>query len=319
MNVARVLLSALAWLALSAPALPALAQPDLSQRIGTTVADTGAPGYRFEQFRLDSADGQRRYRVRVAVPTGKTPAGGHPVAYLLDGNAALLATDAALLERLSKAPRPPVIAYIGYDNDLRIDADSRAFDYTPRRPGGDDAQQDAIGGRRNGGGDAFLGLLQAAIAPRVEALVPVDPSRRALWGHSYGGVFALHALFSRPQAFAIFAAADPSLWWGNGQLLREAAAVDRWPAPAPRLLLWVGDGAAAQGARTPPPGRDPAAVEAMRKARASVPPDAAARMAGQLSAQGMAVELETLPGLSHGQTLGASLPRLLHTLAAQSL
>src|SRR5690606_2675941 len=46
----------------------ALAQPDLSRRTGTTVADTGAPGYRFESLRLASADGQRRYRVRVAIP-----------------------------------------------------------------------------------------------------------------------------------------------------------------------------------------------------------------------------------------------------------
>jgi predicted alpha/beta superfamily hydrolase len=309
----------LAWLA-AGLALPALAwaQPGLSQRIGRTVADTGAPGYRFEQFRLGSADGQRHYRIRVALPTTAAPAGGHPVAYLLDGNAALLATDAALLEKLSKSPHPPLIAYIGYDNDLRIDAGRRAYDYTPRRPGGEDAQRDAIGGRRNGGADALLALIDREIAPRVEALAPVDAAQRALWGHSYGGVFVLHALFTRPQAFATYAAADPSLWWGDGRLLREEAAVERWPSPAPRLWLWVGQDGTVETERTPPPDRDPAAVDAMRQARAGVAPDAAPRMAARLQAQGVDVVVETLPGLSHGQTLGASLPRLLERLAGST-
>lgn len=297
--------------------LPVLAwaQPELAQKLGRTVADTGAPGYRFEQFGLASADGQRHYRVRVALPTAAPPAGGHPVAYLLDGNAALMATDAAMLQRLSTSPRPPVIVYIGYDNALRIDADARAYDYTPRRPGGEDVQLDVIGGRRNGGAAAFLDLVEAEVVPRVEARAPVDASRRVLWGHSYGGLFALHVLFTRPRAFSTYAAADPSLWWGNGQLLREEAAAGHWPAPAPQLWLWAGQ-AAPDDARAPPPGRDPTAVAAMRQARASVPADATPRMAGRLAARGVGVDFEPLPGLSHGQTLGASLPRLLERLAA---
>ena len=165
---------------------------------------------------------------------------------------------AAQLEALSKSPRPPLVAFIGYDNDLRIDADSRAYDYTPRRDGGEAAQLDVIPGRRNGGADAFLDLLQQQVVPRVEAMAPVDGGRRALWGHSYGGVLVLHALFTRPDAFSTFAAADPSLWWGRGRLLEEEQAAAPWPAPAPTLLLWVGEGAPDR--HPPPPGRNPAAL-----------------------------------------------------------
>ncbi|MDI9238564.1 alpha/beta hydrolase-fold protein [Lysobacter sp. LF1] len=292
---------------------PASAQPALSRRVGTTVADTGAPGYRFEQFRVDSADGQRHYRVRVAVPTRSAPPQGFPVAYLLDGNAALMEVDAALLARLADASRPPVIAFIAYDSDLRIEADSRAFDYTPRRPGGDDAQRDAIGGRSNGGADAFLALIETSIAPRVQALAALDGTRRALWGHSYGGVFVLHTLFTHPRAFDLYAAADPSLWWGGGHLLKEEST--RPTATDTRVLLWVGDAESSSEARQPPPGRDPKAVQAMRQARRSVPPDATAQMAARLRQSGMPVTFTTLPGLSHGQTLGASLPLLLDELS----
>jgi len=296
----------------------ATAQPDLSRHTGTTVADTGAPGWRFEQFRLDSADGQRRYRVRVALPRAGTPVHGFASAWLLDGNAALMETSVELLTDLARTPHPPVIVYIGYDSDLRIDTDARAFDYTPRRPGGDEAQQDFAPGRRNGGADAFLDLIERDIVPRVSALTKLDPSQQTLWGHSYGGVLVLHALFTRPQMFSEYATADPSLWWGGGHLLHEEASAATLPAPPPRVRLWEGQPVgrrADHGDRadtaSPPPDRDPALVTAMRQARASVPPDATMRMAGRLRERGLDVEFETLPDFSHGQTLGESLHRLL--------
>ena len=306
-------------LGVAAAAVPAAAQPDLSRRTGSTVADAAVPGWHWQLLHAASADGQRHYRIRVAVPQQTPPAAGFPVAYLLDGNAALMETDAALLQRLAASPRPPVIAYIAHDNDLRIDPDARAYDYTPRRPGGEDAQRDALGGRRNGGADAFLDLIERDIAPQVEALAPVDRSRRALWGHSYGGVFVLHALFSRPQAFSVFAAADPSLWWGEGQLLREEAAAQPWVGSPPALYLWSGDAAEGMAVpRQPPPGRDPAAVAAMQRARAAVPADAIKYMAERQRARGLTVQWTELPGQSHGQTLGSSLPLLLHVLAGEA-
>ncbi|MBP8909705.1 MAG: hypothetical protein KBG34_09900, partial [Pseudoxanthomonas sp.] len=79
-------------------------------------------------------------------------------------------------------------------------------------------------------------------------------------------------------------------------------------------LWWLGEGAPDR--HPPPPGRDPAAVAAMAQARRSVPPDAAARMAERLRQRGLAVTFTTLPGLGHGQTLGASLPPLLAQLSA---
>lgn len=312
----RFLLAWLLLLSAAALAAPVVAQPqpqpDLARRIGSTVADSGAPGYRFQTFRLDSADGLRHYRVRVAAPESAAPAEGFPVAYLLDGNAALMEVDAALLGDLAQSPRPPVIAFIAHDNDLRIDADARAFDYTPRRPGGEQAQQDAIGGRRNGGADAFLELIEADIAPRVAAMAKIDPARRALWGHSYGGVFVLHTLFTRPQAFSVYAPVDPSLWWGEGYLLRE----QEQARPTADAALWLATGRGGAGSeRTPPPGRDPQAVEAMRRARQSVPADAVLGLVEREKARGVPVEHVVLDGLSHGQTLGASLPLFLRQLA----
>ncbi len=312
MRVVRGLL-----LVAAAIAAPAMAQPDTTRRIGATVADAPVSGYRFQALALQAPDSSRRYRLRVAIPERAAPPAGYPAVWLLDGHAALMDLDADTLRRLAQAASPPVIVFVAHDNDLRIDGDARAYDYTPRRPGGEDAQRDPLGARRNGGADAFLDLLTGEARRQVAGLAPIDASRQALWGHSYGGVFVLHALFTRPDAFADYGAADPSLWWGDGRLLQEERVAARWKGAPPRLFLWTGDPAAP---RTPTPGppavaRDPATVDAMRKARASVPSDATETMAARQRARGLHVIWEPLPGLSHGQTLGASLPRFLAAVA----
>ncbi len=299
-------------------AQPAGAQPNLSQRTGITIADTGVEGYRFDSIQLQSAQTGQRYRLRVAIPQRPAAPAGYPVAWMLDGNAALMDLDAAVLQRLAKSSSAPVLVFVAHDNDLRIDGGARAYDYTPRRPGGDEAQRDSQGERCNGGADALLDLIAGPALRGVAALAPVDPARQALWGHSYGGVFVLHALFTRPQAFASYGAADPSLWWGEGYLLREEAQAIAWTGVPPRLQIWQGSGGAS-ATQAAQPRRDSEAAENMRRARQSVPPDAAAQMAQRLRARGMTVDFQELPGLSHGQTLGASLPLFLAQFLDASL
>jgi len=295
----------------------AVAQPDLTRRMAATVADTGVAGYRFESLAIPARQGGHGYRLRVAVPERAPPRAGFPVAWLLDGNAALMDLQADTLQKLAASPSPPVLVFVAHDNDLRIDADARAYDYTPRRPGGEEAQRDPMGTRRNGGADEFLALLVGEARARVAALAPLDAQRHALWGHSYGGVFVLHVLFTRPQSFACYGAADPSLWWGDGYLLKEAANAVAWTSPAPRLRLWFGkaDAVQKQPEREATAARGSDAVDAMRRARQSVPADAGERLAERLRMRGMQVDVEVLAGLSHGQTLGASLPSFLDAVA----
>ncbi|MCL1553444.1 hypothetical protein [Xanthomonas nasturtii] len=106
----------LAWLVC---ATPALAQPDLSRAIGSTVADRASAWYVFSALRLAAADGQRRYRVRIATPKTPPPTAGYPVVYLLDGNAALMELDAHLLDSLSTLGDAPVLVFIADDSALR--------------------------------------------------------------------------------------------------------------------------------------------------------------------------------------------------------
>ncbi len=44
-------------------------------------------------------------------------------------------------------------------------------------------------------------------------------------GHSLGGLFVLHALFTSPESFDRYVAGSPSLWWRGGMMLDAAAAL----------------------------------------------------------------------------------------------
>lgn len=293
----------------------ASAQPDLGRKTGPTLADTGSKSYVFHTLKFDSEDGQRHYRVRVAVPRTPVPKDGFPALYLLDGNAALMELDEAALQRQRDGGHGPVLVFIATDNDLRIDSDARAFDYTPV-PQAAGGREDALG-RRNGGADAFLALIRTRVQPGVAALVKLDAARQTLWGHSYGGLFALHVLFTQPQAFNRYVAVDASLWWGQGQLLgEERALLARKALPAPAALLLL-TGSGGEKARSGPPGADPGRVQAMQAARGEVPADEPVRMIERLAGlSGLQARLQVLPGLSHGQTLGASLPAAMDFAAA---
>jgi predicted alpha/beta superfamily hydrolase len=80
-------------------------------------------------------------------------------------------------------------------------------------------------------------MLTDEIKPFVDHHYRTRPDRAStgLAGASLGGLFALHLALSRPDVFARVAAMSPTLWWGNGVVLREIAAL---PARAD-VRIWI--------------------------------------------------------------------------------
>lgn len=281
----------------------AVAKPDLSKPLGSTLADRDSDHYRFASQDLASADGQRHYRIWIATPRRPAPAMGYPVLYLLDGNAALGALQDEQLAELDRLG-PPALVFIGYATDLPFDTTARAYDYTPPLPGGEPVIDDIDRQRQGGGADVFLDLLEQRIKPLVQAQASIDLQRQSLWGHSYGGLLTLHALFTRPHSFQRYIAADPSLWWQNGLILQEAEAFSA-RAHAFDLTLLVG------GAVRKPLPVDQSVdrqVRERREAVAALPANAAEQLAGRLAALAQAtVRYRRYPELGHGPMLPASL------------
>lgn len=291
----------------------ASAQPrDPLQRMGETVMSRGSAYYRFEGFTLASPDGTRRWRVNLGIPEQTPPANGFPVLYMLDGNAALMNFDEALLADLARS-RPHVLAFIGYDNDLRIDSAARTRDYTPRLTAPDDTGRQSH--NLSGGADAFLDLIERRIRPAVAARVPLDPNQQTLWGHSFGGVFVMHALFTRTGAFQTYAAGSPSMWWHNGHIERESMRFAAHNAGNPaRVLIHLGgeERRGLAGNRSP----EHLSVRDGRPPASGAPSHPTVALAARLGeVPGVKVEYREFEGLGHGPMFRASLMATLHAIA----
>jgi len=183
----------------------------------------------------------QHYRIFVSIPAGPAPASGHPVLFALDGNASFptLAVMARTVGRRSGATghTPPLVVGIGYvgDQDYHL---ARGRDYTPAS--GEPGDQTA----KTGGADLFLDFIERELRPLVASLAPVDPARQALYGHSFGGLCTLHALFTRPAMFQTYLAASPSIWYGERVVLSGLPEFEKKLAALPvrpGLMLAAGE------------------------------------------------------------------------------
>ncbi|QQE84672.1 alpha/beta hydrolase [Pseudomonas putida] len=295
--MSKITLSLALALALAAPL--ALAQPQREQKMDTSLLQRQDLAYRFSHLDLDSADGQRHYRLWVGKPDRPAPAAGYPVLWMLDGNAALGALDSVQLGKLA-AGQAPLLVAVGYQTEQRIERTGRTYDYTPAIAGLAE-QRDPLTRLPSGGVDAFLDLLTERMRPMVASLAPIDPQRQTLWGHSYGGLAVLYALFTRPGAFSHYAAASPSLWWHDGAIVRQAQRLQaRLGDNRPTLLLM-------RGSEEPMSPRAPVQGDVERPTR-----ELAAYLA---KVPGLQVRFERIEGVGHGPMLPASLQEVIEDMS----
>ena len=153
----------------------------------------------------------RVYQISVALPSGYTRQHvPYPVLYAADANAEF----GTLVETARTFAEIPglVIVGIGYPNPgVGFDPAwvPRALDLTvapnPSSPG------------TNGGAADFLQFIRNDLAPYVERTFNVSGDR-AWFGHSFGGLFGVYALFNNGGFFRKFIIGSPSLWQGHETL-----------------------------------------------------------------------------------------------------
>lgn len=208
--------------------------------VAATAAPVALPGT--QQIALKSERGAD-YRIWISEPEGPVPAytGGYRILYVLDGNAFFgLFHDA---KRLREEFADTIIVSVGYPTDKTHDFNRRAYDFTPPAPGAQPPQ---------GGQDELLDFLEKTLKPAIAARYKIDPDHEALFGHSFGGMFALYTLYTRPGLFDHYIAASPTLWWAKRYLLPSeqafVARIERGEIDLRQtsLLLAVGDQEPAQ-------------------------------------------------------------------------
>lgn len=260
------------------------------QAAALKIFATGAASHRLSQQVVAVGPGHRLF---IAEPTAPPPPRGWPVLYLLDGNAAF---DFLTPEHLAQAAGL-VIVGVGYDTERQFAREWRTLDFTAPEGPGDGLRPDHVHpGRMAGGAARFHDRLVGPLRQAAEAGLAIDPARRTLWGHSFGGLFTLYALLARPQGFARYAAISPSIWWDEALIRRVAQAARPAALPLP-LLMALGDREKRSGADGPPPdGPAPATLRFFDDLRRH---------------PGHQAQVHVLPGHVHIQTLAGSFPLVL--------
>ena len=130
-------------------------------------------------------------------------------------------------------------------------------------------------------------------------IYPIDAQRQTLFGHSYGGLFTLYTLVTKPQTFQGYVAASPSIWWYRGYVERTLEAFEQQLADQPvaaRLLVTAGgaEEPAADAAMDDPRQRHMAERRMVGNAR-----DLVDRLQ-RLSSQGLHSEFQLFLRANHG-------------------
>lgn len=142
----------------------------------------------------------------------------YPVLYLLDGDAHFHSVS-GLVQNLGTGingtwaiPEMMVVAIPNTD---------RTRDMTPTKVDrGPDGKPSPFL-RTSGGMANFLRFIRDELAPRIDSTYRTSPYRIFV-GHSLGGITVINALYTMPEAFNAYVAIDPSLWWDDQVLVKQA-------------------------------------------------------------------------------------------------
>lgn len=149
----------------------------------------------------------------------RTPVGyesnkvSYPVLYMTDGDSHINHTSSSI-EFLTESGRMPDVIVVGVTNT------DRTRDLTPLKSSNKNAAGE-LQFPTSGGADNFLKFFETELIPEIEKQYRVQPYR-IFAGHSLGGLFAIHALISKPGLFNSYVAVSPALQWENGAELKRA-------------------------------------------------------------------------------------------------
>lgn len=190
------------------------------------------------------------YRIFVSRPEGDPPPEGFPVLYVLDGNAffAGFAQSRWTQNIMDASLGHTMIVAVGYplDDNKPYAFERRMEDFTPPWANPMPPSERPFSKWVAGGWEPFYQFLVDDLRPAVASRYHINPDRQSVFGHSLGGLFALHVLFKHPESFFAIVAASPSIYWNGASLLKEerefASRIASAPQKSPiaRLLMVVG-------------------------------------------------------------------------------
>jgi predicted alpha/beta superfamily hydrolase len=167
-------------------------------------------------------------------PSYPTSSERFPVLYALDGSMAFgFAAQATMLFIFAEVLPEVIVVGIGHREETTFEGDPRSRDFSPVPVPGDEG---------SGRAAAFVECLRTELLPFIDQRYRTEKADRTLWGHSFGGVLALHLLLEKPGLFHRYIATSPGVVVEGRALLEP----DRWLSPGSELpgRLFVSVGSA---------------------------------------------------------------------------
>jgi len=157
-------------------------------------------------------------KIWVYVPPHTSEKTKYPVLYLLDGDGHFDSVTGMIkqLSTINGNTLTPEMIVVGIPNT------DRTRDLTPTHV--NIVFGDSTFSKTSGGGNKFFDFIEQELFPFIEKKYP-STSYKTFVGHSLGGLMVIDALVKRPQLFTNYIAIDPSLWWDNQLLLKQADSV----------------------------------------------------------------------------------------------
>lgn len=163
-------------------------------------------GYIVKKDSLQSEVLKQNRKLSIFLPEGyDAKEARFPVIYVLDadGRDQHTVPTARFLSLNNKMPKAIVVGVSNID---------RNHDFLP------DSSQSATTG---GGADNFVQFFKKELIPYINKNFKTE-SFNVLVGHSFGGVFVMHALLNDPDLFDAYIAIDPSFWYKNNMQVKSA-------------------------------------------------------------------------------------------------
>ena len=145
----------------------------------------------------------------------------YPVLYLLDAEGAFN-TVSSMVQLLSEGRSPldfPELIIVAIANTDRM------RDLSPSHVTHDlNPHSDSAALSHTGGGEKFLSFIDRELMPHIDSAYRTAPYK-IFMGHSLGGLTVINAFLHHTTLFNAYIATDPSMFWDDQRLVRDAAAI----------------------------------------------------------------------------------------------
>lgn len=188
-------------------------------------------------FLMFSKEKGKDYRMWVQLPEGYEATKTYPTIYLLDpddeaqGGNSNFTYVAKLCQQISKEMDKQNVIVVGIRH-----GDYREIDYTPTK-------FSTAGFSGEGGSEKFVNFIKKELIPRIQKDFKADTSRskRAIIGHSLGGLCGAYAFTKHNEAFANYLLLSPSLIYDN-EIILQYEQETRAAIQSKRQLVYLGIG-----------------------------------------------------------------------------